>query len=237
MRIRSNTGGGSFLQHFRLPLKSIFLISFLLLIGMLCGCQSAAKHPDQVMNKSTINSESCRQCLSAYETHGWCKACQLGYVALVPIRSQKFHEALDVHGHEVPRSSLQCQLCIQVSQQDEFCPRCHHGFVSGKLYFSKLSWSLAQGITLSGNETCLDCDPSSENPASLQSPVSPCPTCDGYRVGNVKFLSAEKAHNAWSQLQRLLEALDRDAECPGCCLNGFFGIPCPDCGKAPIPQV
>lgn len=76
---------------------------------------------------------------------GWCEACNIGYVAEVPIRSRAVYDALDAHGHDVDVAGFACAECRAAVAADGFCARHERGFVGGRAYLSRLAYHLARG--------------------------------------------------------------------------------------------
>jgi len=236
MWIRSNHGRGGLLQFVQLPLNLRLGLLLILGIGALCSCQYSGERTLNHAEPNSLAVNDCRDCLAAYTVNGWCQPCDRGFVAMIPIDSREFHDALDAHGHEVPGNSLQCQVCQQAYDEDQFCPRCNHGYVSGKLYFSRLSWSLARGELIERELSCEGCSGTDTSPTQLDSFPDRCSECFSWSIGNRQFLTIEGAQQAWNQLQRLAEALRREQDCHNCGLHSFFGYSCPNCGIGPIPE-
>ena len=103
-----------------------------LLAPILFLCTAIAPRPDCTCPDSKVSS-------------GWCRACQVGYVASVEIRSALLFEALDAHGHQINPDSIECGSCRTALESDGFCDACKRGFVAKELYFSPLTYHLAKG--------------------------------------------------------------------------------------------
>lgn len=207
-----------------LSLTSSGQIIFLLyLVISLSGCQLGSERSYRWAETE------CTGCIAALPVNGWCDQCSHGLVAGLAIPSREFHDALDAHGHEVDTETILCNLCRQVAREDQFCPRCRHGFVAGQLYFSELTWSLARGEAVAPDLPCADCSESAGT-------IDQCNGCQRYWVGTVCFISKQNALRAEGQYRRLLVALDRLPACQECAMAGFFGMHCHSCSTEPIPN-
>lgn len=206
-----------------MSLRWLSLLSVLLLVGVVSGCQQAT------FRGNTAIGSDCSGCQVALPINGWCSTCDHGLVAGLIISSQQFHELLDAHGHDVEIATLQCGMCRIVAPEDEFCSRCRNGFVAGQLYFSELTWSLARGVSEASGGRCSGCQ-------KLVGTVGQCPRCATHWVGTVRFDTEETAAVASGQYRRLQMALGRLEGCEECALAGFFGFSCRICGREPIPD-
>ena len=208
----------------RLSLIGNDLTAWLLILSfLLSGCQLGSERSFQYVETD------CAGCIEALPTNGWCDLCSHGLVAGLIIPSREFHDALDAHGHEVDTETILCNLCRQVAREDQFCPRCRHGFVAGQLYFSELTWALARGESAPPDIRCSGCR---EQVGGLGC----CVACSTYWVGTVRFISTEDADRAAGQYRRLQVALERLSRCSECAIAGFFGYPCRFCSSEPIPN-
>ncbi len=166
---------------------------------------------------------ACAGCIEALRINGWCETSSIGYVAAVPIPSQWLHEALDAHGHEIPDWSHPCLDCNDALLSDGYCPHCKYGFVDGKLYFTKLTWSLGLGTVVDlWDLDCLEC-------ATHPTGSGWCDDCARGLVGNVAFTDRAKYECAAGELDRLHESLTFVNECERCALSHYMGIECRAC--------
>ena len=84
-------------------------------------------------------------CARAKLENEWCKACGVGYVAGLKMKSLLLWEELDAHGHKIDPKVMQCATCRAALDVDGFCEKCSIGFVAKQAYLSRLSYYLAKG--------------------------------------------------------------------------------------------
>ena len=97
-------------------------------------------------------------CEAAKLANRWCHACETGFVAGIPIRSEFLYEVLDPHGHNIDTERIKCESCKLAIKRDGYCGRCGMGFVRGQAYLSRLTYHLAKGIpTASDKIDCIVC--------------------------------------------------------------------------------
>ena len=97
-------------------------------------------------------------CAEARLVNGWCKTCEIGYVASVPVRNHDLFEALDAHGHPMDIEFVRCPTCREAIETDGYCERCRLGYVRSAGYFSRLTWTLARGkLTDLSKIECAEC--------------------------------------------------------------------------------
>lgn len=174
--------------------------------------------------------DCCSTCPRARLVNGWCGDCDHGHVAGVVVESRRFHADLDAHGHGIDPERIACAECVAAIEVDGFCSRCGFGYVDGDLYYTELTWSLHRGEPrLFDTLRCDGC-------RDAHGTTGVCRDCGTLWVGNVAFDDPEIHARAARQFERLRLALDRIGPCAMCPSAGFFGRPCPLCGRAPIPD-
>jgi hypothetical protein len=197
-------------------------------------------------------------CARARLRNGWCDACRVGYVAGVPVRSAMLFEALDAHGHDIDPASIECAECRAAIGTDGFCPACRRGFVKGQLYFSRLTYAIANGsfvdpvaITCPHCRGIVEAEPARaqrriDAPEEDRTPgASPAPGGNSARpgddetnwcaecgigyVGNVAFRDRAMLAVARTEHDRLLRAIAMTDRCASCAVAFFMGARCPRC--------
>jgi hypothetical protein len=166
-----------------------------------------------------IGGEVCT-CDRALMANTWCAACGVGYVGGTPVCSAMLFEALDAHGHEIMPSAFECPTCQAALACDGFCDECRFGFVDERLYFSRLTWLLAQGEVRPA--VALGC------PEHGRSEW--CGSCGRGAVGNVVFDDPVLYASAAREQQRLLDSIDTIPRCELCATAMFMGAQCTRCG-------
>ncbi|MHC4217860.1 MAG: hypothetical protein ACYSU7_05325 [Planctomycetota bacterium] len=170
-------------------------------------------------------------CPAARITNGWCRPCEVGYVASVEVRSAILYETLDAHGHDIDPNSIECESCQSALKVDGFCERCRWGFVSTKLYFSRLTYHLARGEVKDVSKlTCRTC---AKNAGRTKLPLEDqgwCARCKIGMVGNTAFKDRKEFERASKELKRLLLAIRAAERCEYCGPALFMDTTCVTCG-------
>jgi hypothetical protein len=163
-------------------------------------------------------------CAEAQLTNAWCEADDRGFVAGLEIRSRELHDALDAHGHEVDRDSIQCETCRTLMDAGGFCETCRIGWVAGQAYFTRLTYHLAQGRPTSGADgRCEAC----RDDARLS---GWCSAGQHGWAGNVVFGRREDQEAAARELDHLLVVIETSERCATCSLVQLVGDGrCPYC--------
>ncbi len=157
--------------------------------------------------------------------NGWCRKCEVGYVAAVAITSEVLFEALDAHGHHIDANSMKCESCQKALASDGFCTRCNWGFVDQQLYFSKLTYSLATGKTKAlSSIKCSSCRKNILKPGW-------CDSCEVGMVGNVAFGDKKMFGQASREYRKLLAAVQVARRCEICAVALMTDTKCPTCKK------
>lgn len=161
------------------------------------------------------------ECVVGRLENGWCKPCRVGYVAGFPMKSPMLWEALDAHGHDIDPQKIECANCQKQMTQDGFCEPCKWGFVGGQLYFSRLTYLLAQGSPQS-SYSCKSCETSSKDHGW-------CQACAVGMIGNVRIPDQKVYLAAIPQLQKLKAAIAMLKECHFCAAALFLDGRCHKC--------
>jgi hypothetical protein len=160
-------------------------------------------------------------CAKARQTHGWCSACGVGYVAGMRIASAKLYEAVHPHGHDIDPRSVRCEGCRRAIATDGYCDACRMGFVGRQAYFSRLTYCLAKGKTGGG---CAACRGDAPQPRW-------CDRCGAGRLGNVSLQRKEVYLEACRGYGRLRWAMRELARCETCAVAMYCDGVCVKCGK------
>ncbi len=157
--------------------------------------------------------------------NGWCRKCEVGYVAAVAITSEVLFEALDAHGHRINPDSMKCELCRKALASDGFCTRCNWGFVDHQLYYSKLTYLLAKGKPkVLSSIKCSSCRKNTLKPGW-------CDSCKVGMVGNVAFKDKKTFEQASREHRKLLAAVELASRCEFCAVALLTDAKCPTCKK------
>lgn len=156
---------------------------------------------------------------------GWCRKCEVGYVAAVKITSEMLFEALDAHGHHIEADSMKCESCRKALASDGFCERCNWGFIDKQLYFSKLTYSLAKGKPKALSS--IKCSTCQENVAK----PGWCHSCKVGMVGNVALEDKKMFEQASREYRKLRAAVKMARRCEICAVALFTDAKCPTCKK------
>lgn len=171
-------------------------------------------------------SDSPSRCQFSKEHNDWCSACDVGYVAAVPIRSRDLFEAIDAHGHDVNTESFDCEGCKQAIRTEGFCPKCKVGFVHEQAYFSKLTWLLGMGeVRPADSLHCDTCRKHVEKPGW-------CDHCKLGMVGHFAYRDKnrfDEAVKAYGSLQKAIKTVD---QCPSCAIAIAVDRSCHHCKKS-----
>ncbi len=179
-------------------------------------------------------------CDFARLNNAWCRACQIGYVAGVPIRSQNLFEALDAHGHECDPAAIRCPTCCEAIENGGFCEPHRVGFHEGRLYATRLTWALARGMPFAVDElTCDTCRAKAlriiaaaawDAPQDARKPLDGwCEECEVGMVGNVAFCSRAAYEAAIKEFRRLAQVVETSKRCERCAGAQLFGTHCSIC--------
>lgn len=165
-------------------------------------------------------------CQSADELSVWCDACGVGHVASVRIQSRQLFDALDAHGHDVLPQSFRCDECKKAFKADGFCHRCKIGFVHGKAYFSRLTYTLALGtLTKPGSFKCTRCREHTRS-------AGWCEQCNVGLVGCISFRDKQVFERAQDAVRVLRKAIEKLDECPSCAVALAVDRRCQRCKKS-----
>ncbi len=162
-------------------------------------------------------------CAEARKHHGWCRACEVGYVAGHRIESEMLFEALDAHGHDIDPRGLTCDSCLAAHADGGFCAEHGMGFVTGQAYMSRLSYELARGETL--DVATLNCPACREHARAH----GWCAECQRGMVGSVAIRDRAAYENAARAFRTLLAALEKVRECELCASAMVGDGRCPVC--------
>ena len=206
--------------------RSFFaLIALAAVVG---GCATVPGSAQRTNGVATIERPACSACVDALRVNGWCTTCAIGYVHAAPIVSEWAHEAFDAHGHEIEDWSHPCLDCSDALLSDGYCAHCSFGFIDGKLYFSKLTWSLGLGEVIDlwvlECASCLD----------FAGGAGWCDPCEFGLVGNARFDDREQFSTAQSEWQRLEDCLSREAGCARCVIYFYKDLPCGACARVKL---
>ncbi|MFQ5412648.1 MAG: hypothetical protein ACE5EC_10125 [Phycisphaerae bacterium] len=182
----------------------------LVAIMIVCGCNAPS---------ATI----CESCIEAKRHHQWCEACDVGYVAGVPIPSRLLFETLDAHGHDLDLASITCPTCKAAIEADGFCAACGIGWCHKQAYFSRLTYWLAQGERRdTAGLTCNTCRRSAMK-------TGWCDACGLGWVGNTAFRNRSAFDAAQPEYDRLSAALKTLDRCEHCAVALWTDTTCFDC--------
>lgn len=164
-------------------------------------------------------------CDEARRHNGWCEEHDAGYVAGVRITSEAVFEALDAHGHHVPRARLHCERCLEAHDRGNgYCEEHRMGFVDGVAYLSPLNYYLARGRLAREGE--IDCPVCRENAASH----GWCERCDVGRVGPFVIAVREEFEEIERALVILHAATETATRCETCAVAMLLDGTCSACG-------
>ncbi len=216
-------------------MKSLSLIALLVVVGLL-GCTERASTNEEASGANAPGASlasdlpaadqptahACDGCALARLSNRECKTCGVRYVAGLEIPSEMLFELLDAHGHTYNPSSLPCQGCREASATNGLCAEHRWGFAKGQLYFSKLSYLLAQGKPQT-RET-LPCTTCQGSDATIW-----CDRCGHGWVGNVAFTDPVQHSQAIEEYEHLVACVETAAVCEKCAAAKFSGMKCPTC--------
>lgn len=162
-------------------------------------------------------------CESAMLTNGWCRQCNVGYVAGHLVESALLFETLDPHGHEIDLDALACGSCRQAQKHDGFCESCGMGFINGLTYFTALTHALATGdVTRVNDVACPACRVNASGSGW-------CADCARGHVGNVSFADRDAYSRAASEFAVLQRAIAHVPTCEICACAMVVYRSCPHC--------
>ncbi len=162
-------------------------------------------------------------CEAAKLSSRWCHACEIGYVAGIPIKSEFLYEVLDPHGHNIDPERIQCPSCKLAMKQDGYCRRCAMGFVRGQAYMSRLTYHLAKGTPIVPDKIgCATCRKNAEA-------YGWCRACRLGMVGHVAIVNLSDYQFAVRAFETLQAALHKMKECEKCAAAMIAGGYCPTC--------
>lgn len=171
-----------------------------------------------------ITGAPCESCEAAKLVNGKCDPHDRRFVAGLTVPNDDLYQLLDAHGHDVDPARFTCEVCRAAYTNDGYCDHCGFGFVGQQLYFSRLTFLLAQGT--STRRDTVECD----HCRTHWGTGLWCPECQTGWVGNVAFTDRalyDRAGLAFVHLKRCVEDLDR---CEWCAHARFSGMECPTCG-------
>ncbi|HWL94073.1 MAG TPA: hypothetical protein VNT79_11120 [Phycisphaerae bacterium] len=153
---------------------------------------------------------SCQQCAAARLTNQWCDACNVGYVAGVPIKSKFLFETLDAHGHDLVAANFTCPTCKIAIATEGFCEPCRIGWIDKKAYFSRLTYHLAKGVAKDPSTlSCTVCRKNSET-------YGWCERCGHGMVGNVEVKSRADFEGGRRGYELMMTAIEASGRCEMC---------------------
>jgi hypothetical protein len=154
----------------------------------------------------------CPTCAQAKLANKWCDACNVGYVAGVPIRNKMLFEALDAHGHVLVLSAVKCPTCQAAIRADGYCEKCRIGWVHKLAYFSRLTYHLAKGKSCDPSTlTCEVCRKNAEN-------YGWCPSCGVGMIGNFAVPTRADFEGGVRGFELMLAANEASKRCQECSL-------------------
>ncbi len=162
-------------------------------------------------------------CALARETNGWCRDCEVGYLASIRIPSPMLFEALDAHGHAIDPNLLRCDVCRKAIETDAFCERSRIGYVGKQAYLSKLAYYAARGEVK--NRPTLDCVTCRKNAEHH----GWCESCGIGMVGDLALENRADLEDARQAFDLLGRALRKLATCETCAVATATGGRCPVC--------
>lgn len=178
-------------------------------------------------------------CPAARLANGWCHACEVGYVASLPIKSEILFEALDPHGHEVDPARMSCKECKAAFAADTQCKLHRIGFVGHKAYFSKLTYALAKGqVKEVSTIKCKRCKanalrhtakPTTKPDTKTPVPNGWCDLCKIGMVGNVAFRKRKDFDLASAEFRKLIPAAKTAERCGQCAYAQLYDGTCRVC--------
>ncbi len=169
-------------------------------------------------------------CIEATLTNGWCRVCQVGFIAGADIKSKIFYETLDPHGHDVEFEAMPCPICRTAVKVDGFCEPHRVGYVAGRAYFSNLTYSLARGETTDARTlACPICRKNARRQPHDDDATGWCDVCNLGMVGNVAFNDRAHFEVAQEEFDKLVLSLRRLDRCELCAAASFFDTRCQIC--------
>lgn len=175
------------------------LIALLLVTGAVCVCGSTA------------------------EVGVWCPFHDVGVLGGQTIKSAWVFETLDAHGHDVDLSVYTCTTCRKAIETEGFCDEHRQGFVSGKAYFSWLTYALAHGAR--PEPAAIRCPTCRKNAASGG-------WCDKDQVGMLggRAIAGRAAYDRTLRSLEIVKIADREAaRCKHCGAAIVTDTACPFC--------
>ena len=153
---------------------------------------------------------------------GWCRRCNVGYIANHRVESAMLFEMIDPHGHDLDIEMLRSKVGPEVVPNDLWCDAAAMGFVGGKAFFTRLTWGLAKGSpAMADRLTCPFCRAhSGDDPAW-------CEHCRRGMVGNVAFADRALFEQTASEYRNFLAAIDREKTCNLCAYAMVAHTRCP----------
>ncbi len=162
-------------------------------------------------------------CALARKTNGWCRDCEVGYLASIRIPSPALFEALDAHGHAIDPDLLRCDACRKAIETDAFCERSRMGFVGRQAYLSKLAYYAARGeVKDRSTLDCVTCRKNAEHHGW-------CESCGIGMVGQLALANRADLEEARRAVDVLGRELLKLATCETCAVATATGGRCPLC--------
>lgn len=162
-------------------------------------------------------------CSEATLANGWCRHCNIGYVAGLRVESARLFETMDPHGHDLDLDSITCETCRLAIADGGFCKRCGMGYIGRKTYFTQLTYSLATGQSLRP-EGC-SCQVCLGNIGDS----GWCDACQRGIVGNVAIRDRDTFDMAAGEFELLHRAIARVPACELCGCAMMVHRTCPNC--------
>lgn len=170
-------------------------------------------------------------CPEARTANGWCDACDVGYLAGLPVRSEAVFDILHTHGHQADPETMLCESCLAELARDGFCTRHGVGFVDNELYFSRLAWYLARGEPVDAPK--LECAVCRRHAGRYRhdpqdgSPPGWCERCRMGYFGTLGFDDRAEFAAAMKEFEVLLRALETLDRCESCATAMLCNGRCP----------
>lgn len=167
-------------------------------------------------------TELCR-CQDDSEIGTWCEVHAVGHLGSVAIESKELFDVLDAHGHEVIPETFDCPVCREAIETAGYCAEHRIGFVGGRAYFSRLTYTLASGERPRPEEQeCTICRSNAES-------IGWCATHRVGRVGSVAIRDREAFDAARRAIEIVAAADELAKRCPHCAAAMVTDTRCPVC--------
>lgn len=186
------------------------------------GADAALAHDHDFLHPSSDPDAEC-VCDAVRLTNGWCRHCNTGSVAGVPVGSALLFSTLDPHGHELDLGFITCRECIVAIASDGFCEACSMGYIRGVVYFTRLTHGFAAGRVIGPDDLgCEDCRRHSADPGW-------CDRCKRGMIGSSAIYNRALFDRTAEERRVLIAANEKASTCEMCACAMVVHRTCPTC--------